>query len=884
MTEFYLDGPPVHRLRYLLDYCQAKRIAPKLLTRGLTRDEALIEPLATLPWADFQRVVVNCLQILPEPEFHDAAAQYWRRPENNHWLVLGRSMATPFDLLIDLIGDAGHLFQDMPIQVTTQHRSRCTLIVRVEADSEFVPNTAFSELLIAELTGFAQGVALSGFRIDSRLLAQGFELNCRVETPVRASLNRWLKRLWARPLTALRVALQHQRRAESLLRRRVAAAAQTQRTLGAALAQTQMSLEHLLSLVASVQFEIDADNQLHAKTPESIKSTLGVTYFDQLMARLTDTSQADCEIALQTVRAGAQDQTFVQLTPLDKSLGREKLLFLSRGSDTRVQAALIQASARAETSASRPSPELSEALQTLSKEAACITDARGIITWHNPTFLHLTGSLETNCLGAHLATFVPSTLSDNQLRTFYQDQQAAQPLNSVTAWFLSIEGEKTPIQVSAIQVAGEVSPKKVYLFEDQSAVQAHQRVIHETHQQLETLRTPALIGEMTRGIAHDLGNLLTLIQLASDQIIKTSARPLPAAYQQLQTAVNDAGALTKTLLQSDFSGDAHQEQSELITLIQELLPSIEVVLGPEMTFVLEVDTARTPLNVLINRTTLKNIVLNLVINARDAMPTEGQLTLRILPDRPWVNPATDAAEVGHLIELTDNGAGIPSALQAHLFTPGFTTKGHRGGHGIGLSSIRQMITQQGGNFQLGPGPAGGTRARLWLPKAEKIDFQTRLSTARGSLPVRQRTALVVDADAHIREFLTLTLTSLNFKVFSAADGQAGLDLYLKQSVYLDLILSELVLPVLSGHRFLQQLYQTNPRQAVLILSAFVETEPHQRFLSDKPWVTLTKPFSLAQVKVAIQQAIATSTRLTPEAERNPKAAGSAPTKTYPTVF
>ena len=173
-----------------------------------------------------------------------------------------------------------------------------------------------------------------------------------------------------------------------------------------------------------------------------------------------------------------------------------------------------------------------------------------------------------------------------------------------------------------------------------------------------------------------------------------------------------------------------------------------------------------------------------------------------------------------------------------------------------------MIMRQGGYLQLGPGPGRGTRARLWLPNTEKINFQTRLSTASASLPVKQRTALVVEADEQIRAFLTLTLTSLNFKVFSAADGQAGLDLYLKQAVYLDLILSELVLPVLSGHRFLQRLYQTNPRQAVLILSAFTASEPHRQFLSDKPWTTLTKPFSLAQVKTAIKQSVSASIPLT----------------------
>lgn len=861
MIETYLDGPPVHRLRYLLDYCQAKRIAPTLLTRGLANQEALGDPLATLPWPDFQRVVVNCLQILPTTEFHDAAAHYWQRPENNHWLVLGRSMANPFDLVIELIGDAGHLFQDMPIQVSTHHRTRNALTIRVEADSELAPNTAFSELLRAELLGFAEGVGLSGFGIQSQLLSNGFELNCSVKVRVKEAFGRWLKRLNARPLSSLRVALQRQRRAESLLRKKVLAAARAQRTLHAKLGQTQISLEQLLNAIKSDQFEIDTDNQLHpqpSKTIEPIRSNLAITYFDQLTAQLTAANRKDCETLLQKVRAGSQDHAFITLIPLNTEPGLEKGLLLQRGPHNRVKAALIHTRETPKTTGLTASTALSEVLQTLSNEAACLTNGRGIIEWHNRAFQHLTRTLEPNCLGAHLARFVPSALSDNQLHSFYQDPQGTDRLTRVPAWFLSIDGEKTPVQVCAVRVVDEINPQKVYTFTDRSAVQARQQVINQAQQQLEVLRTPAMIGEMTRGVAHDLGNLLTLISLASEQITKTSAGPLPAAFRQLQTAVDDAGVLTKMLLQSDNPSQTPNPQSDVITLIQELMPSIEIVLGPEMTLALNLDTAPAPLGVLINPTILKNILLNLVINARDAMPTDGQLTLRVLADQRWTNPTTDSAHAGHLIELTDNGVGIPSELQAHLFKPGFTTKGQRGGHGIGLSSIRRMITQQGGNLHLGPGPGGGTRAQLWLPKAEKTNFRTRLSTRSTSLPVRQRTALVVEADPKIREFLTLTLTSLNFKVFAAADGQAGLDLYVKQSVYLDLIVSELVLPVLSGHRFLQQLYQTNPRQAVLILSAFTETDPHRRFLSDKPWMILTKPFSLAQVKTAIQQSLSSS--------------------------
>ena len=863
MTDLYIAGPPVHRLRYLLEYCQAKRIAPTLLTRGLADQAALADPLATLPWPDFLHVVVNSLQILPKTEFNEAAAHYWQQPMNDHWIALGRSMSAPFDLLIDLIGDAGHLFQDMPVKVTTRHRAQGALTIEVDADSDLAPNTALSALLMAEINGFAQAVALTPFRIESQPMARGFVLRCSTKATPRSTLSRWLTRLNTQPLPSLRITLQRQRRVESSLRKKVTEGDGARRALQAALDQIQTNLARLLNTINADQFDIEADNQLHHRqgaASERIGAKHGITDFDQFTAHLTDASKADCETQLQKVRAGIQTQAFINLTTLAPKQGPKMKLLLQRANQTRVKAALIPVTANPQTLARTPPEALSEALQALSNEAACLTNLGGIIEWHNDAFLQLTGAREHNCLGARLAEFVPVTLSENQLRAFYQDPRGAGRLTRVPAWFLSISGAKTPVQISAVGIGYEVSAKKIYIFDDRSAVQEGQQSIDQAHHQLEALRTPAMIGEMTRGVAHDLGNLLTLIQLASEQIIKTAPRPLPAVVQHLETAVNDAGTLTKMLLRTDAPGQAADQQTELITLIQELTPAIEIVLGPEMTFTLDLDTHRSPLDVLLSGPKLKNVLLNLVINARDAMPTDGQLTLRILPDNRWTDPATATVKVGHLIEVTDNGAGIPNELQAHLFKSGFTTKGHRGGHGIGLSSIHSMITEHGGDLHLGPGPGGGTRVRLWLPKAEKIDFKARLSKISSSLPVKQRTALVVEPDAQIREFLTLTLTALNFKVFTAADGAAGLDLYLKKSVYLDLIISELVLPVLAGHAFLQRLYQTNPRQVVLILSAFIETQPHPAFLADKPWMTLTKPFSLAQLKTAIQQSLESSGR------------------------
>lgn len=251
-------------------------------------------------------------------------------------------------------------------------------------------------------------------------MARGFVLRCRSKTTARGTFNRWLTRLKAQPLPSLRVTLQRQRQVESLLRKKVIKVDGARRALRAALEQNQTNLEPLLNAVSSDQFEIDTDNQLHFKqaaVSERIGSKRSITYFDQFMAHLTDASKADCETQLQKVRAGSQDQAFIKLTALSPKQGREMSLLLQRANQTRIKAVLIPVKSNTQS----PERTAPEALQSLSNEAACLTDLSGIIEWHNDAFLQLTGASQRDCLGAHLAAFVPVTLSEHQIRAFYQD-------------------------------------------------------------------------------------------------------------------------------------------------------------------------------------------------------------------------------------------------------------------------------------------------------------------------------------------------------------------------------------------------------------------------------------------------------------------------------
>jgi CheY-like chemotaxis protein len=287
-------------------------------------------------------------------------------------------------------------------------------------------------------------------------------------------------------------------------------------------------------------------------------------------------------------------------------------------------------------------------------------------------------------------------------------------------------------------------------------------------------------------------------------------------------------------------------------LIQNMRPLLRNVLGPGITKTFDLDEAQVP--VMADPTQLEVAVLNLAINARDAMPDGGVLTFT-----SRLVQVTDDPEIedGEFVELciSDTGTGMPPEIVQRAFEPFFTTKEVGKGTGLGLSMVYGMARQSGGGARIESTPGEGTAVKLLFRKAEDAVSEP---AAKGEEPREIAAAaaplsiLVVDDDPDVRGFIVAALEEQGYQVREASDGQAGLAEIDRDTP--DLVILDFIMPGLSGADVARHIRAKNAEQPILFVSGYSETEAIKRTAPDAP--LLAKPFRAEALHKAVRGALA----------------------------
>ena len=360
------------------------------------------------------------------------------------------------------------------------------------------------------------------------------------------------------------------------------------------------------------------------------------------------------------------------------------------------------------------------------------------------------------------------------------------------------------------------------------------------------------VGQLTGGIAHDFNNMLTgvlgaldLMRIKGKQQLQGLERYMEAAQQ----SAHRAAALTQRLLA--FSRRQSLESrpmsaNDLILALQDLLQG---TVSEQISVTLELDP--TAPWILADANQLENALLNLVINARDAMPDGGVVTLATYP----VTVTEPAAEDEALppgdyvcIEVRDTGTGIPERLLDKVLEPFFTTKPQGQGTGLGLSMVYGFARQSNGRLTLAS-DASGTRVCVYLPTAEQRREPQRAEPAELVQGAGQTILLVEDDDA-VRLVNQEALQALGYRVWSAAEGKAALRL-LDQIPQLDLLVTDVGLPGLNGRQLAEVIQQLRPRLPVLFLTGYAEGALSRTSFLGGNMELMTKPFTLDQLAAQV---------------------------------
>ncbi|MBI5439940.1 MAG: MEDS domain-containing protein [Deltaproteobacteria bacterium] len=332
------------------------------------------------------------------------------------------------------------------------------------------------------------------------------------------------------------------------------------------------------------------------------------------------------------------------------------------------------------------------------------------------------------------------------------------------------------------------------------------------------------VGRLAGGVAHDFNNLLTAILGYCELVLLRlePEDPVRREVDEIRRAAERAAALTHQLLAFSRSQVLQPVLVDLGEVVTEVHRMLERIVGEDVE--LEVRSAPEQGLVLADAGQIQQVIVNLAVNARDAMPEGGKLTIETRNAGP--GEGTDGAdgtgaESYVVLTVSDTGHGMEEEVQAHLFEPFFTTKDAGKGTGLGLATVHGIVTQSGGRIEVGSRPGSGTTFRIYLPRAS---VPARPKPPHRSHPRARHgteTILVVEDSLEVRALVCEVLRRQGYRVLEAEGGEAALELCGSQGP-IDLLLTDVVMPGMSGRAVAERLSTCSPRLKVLYMSGYTD--------------------------------------------------------------
>jgi two-component system, cell cycle sensor histidine kinase and response regulator CckA len=490
--------------------------------------------------------------------------------------------------------------------------------------------------------------------------------------------------------------------------------------------------------------------------------------------------------------------------------------------------------------------------------ATITQDARLVRT--NASFLRLLGRNEAdNRDPAHTALldFVAQTdrvaLSD-RIAAALAGRGGLQPLDVQ----LASDGRSARIYVTGLPSSGTDGEAAIVYVLDIT----EQRALEVQFAQAQKMQA---VGELAGGVAHDFNNVLQGI-LGYADLLLANHRPTDPSFQdimQIKQNANRAASLVRHLLAFSRRQTLRPVVVQLTDALSDLSTLLKRLLGQQIE--LDVRHERDLWSVKADPTQFEQVIVNLAVNARDAMPKGGRLSIRTAN-----LPSTATASLGDatipsadyvMVEISDTGSGIPAEHLDKIFEPFFTTKDVGKGTGLGLSMVYGFVKQSGGFILCDSALGKGTRFRILLPRHIVTEAELEASTQTvADKPAAvdlsgQGTILLVEDEDAVRAFGSRALTQRGYRVLEAASGVEALEIIEKQDVSVDLIVSDVVMPEMDGPTLLKEIRARGIKARVIFVSGYAEDAFRRNLPEGEDFGFLPKPFSLKDLIATVKSAI-----------------------------
>lgn len=385
-----------------------------------------------------------------------------------------------------------------------------------------------------------------------------------------------------------------------------------------------------------------------------------------------------------------------------------------------------------------------------------------------------------------------------------------------------------------------------------------QDIADEKHRESELRQTQKMeaIGRLAGGVAHDFNNLLTVIG-GNAHFIETGLpadHPLRGEVEQITEATHRAMSLTSQLLafsRQEPLGVCRVDLNEVITDMGKMLVPL---IGEDL--IIETRLGGEVLAISVNRGELEQIVMNLVLNARDAMPRGGRLLIETRSAEIGGRSGDGVTREGVVLSVRDGGVGMDAETRKRIFEPFYTTKPMGKGTGLGLSTVYGIVQRAKGHIDVESEPGQGTTIDIWFPHApagEDAEQPAKTPAEGQDRPtVGTETILVVEDEELVRKFVQHILVDAGYEVLTACNGEEALEIMEGLDTPANLVLTDVVMPRMKGPELADRLAAISPETIVLYMSGYIDNEEMSEQVLSHPHMMLQKPFSATELREQVR--------------------------------